>query len=192
MEPAPAGHLSQGLALVVSAIRRDPQNPIVTLKTTSRADYVFARLEARRAGAEDALFLTIDGHLSESTTSNIFLVRTAEDGALELATPSLDCAILAGTTRSWLLRWAAGAGLRPVEGHLTPDELATADEAFVSSSVAGMISGRMARVSSQPRSSTCFAVSAAATSGRKARAMSRWTSRVSSALQTPHFWVKHR
>ena len=139
VEPAPAGHLSQGLALVVSAIRRDPQNPIVTLKTTSRADYVFARLEARRAGAEDALFLTIDGHLSESTTSNIFLVRTAEDGALELATPSLDCAILAGTTRSWLLRWAAGAGLRPVEGHLTPDELATADEAFVSSSVAGIL-----------------------------------------------------
>ena len=138
-EPAPAGHLEQGLALVVSAIRRDPQNPIVTLKTTSRADYVFARLEARRAGADDALFLTINGHLSESTTSNVFLVRAAPDGVLELASPSLDCAILAGTTRSWLLRWADGAGLRAVEGRLTPDELATAREAFVSSSVAGIL-----------------------------------------------------
>lgn len=139
VEAPPAGHLEHGLALVASAIRRDPQNPIVTLKTTSRADYVYARLEARRAGADDALFLTTAGHLSESTTANVFLVRSGRDGVLELATPALDCAILPGTTRSWLLRWAGSVGLRPVEGWLTPDELATADEAFVSSSVAGVL-----------------------------------------------------
>ena len=63
--PAPAGHLERGLHLVASAVRRDPPNPLVTLKTTSRAEYVYARLEARRAGADDALFLTIDDHLSE-------------------------------------------------------------------------------------------------------------------------------
>ena len=137
--PAPAAHLEAGLHLVASAVRRDPANPIVTLKTTSRADYVYARLEARRAGADDALFLTVSGHLSESTTANIFLVRRAADGVTELATPSLECAILPGTTRSWLLRWAADAGLRPVEGWLTPDELATADESFVCSSVAGIL-----------------------------------------------------
>lgn len=137
--PPPAGHLEHGIALVASAIRRDPQNPIVTLKTTSRADYVYARLEARRAGADDALFLTITGHLSEATTANVFLVRTASDGVLELATPSLACAILPGTTRSWLLRWAESVGLRPVEGWLTPDELAAAHEAFLSSSVAGVL-----------------------------------------------------
>jgi len=138
--PAPADHLARGLHLVSSAVRRDPANPIVTLKTTSRADYVYARLEARREGADDALFLTIDGHLSEATTSNIFLVRHAPaDGAPELATPSLDCAILPGTTRSWLLAWGARVGLRPVEGHLTPADLATAEEAFLSSSVAGIL-----------------------------------------------------
>jgi branched-chain amino acid aminotransferase len=137
--PAPAGHLEAGLSLVASAVRRDPGNPIATLKTTSRADYVYARLEARRAGADDALFLTVSGHLSESTTANVFLVRRAADGVEELATPALGCAILPGTTRSWLLRWAASAGLRPVEGWLTPDELATADEAFVCSSVAGIL-----------------------------------------------------
>ena len=134
----PADHLSRGLSLVSSGVRRDPQNPLAALKTTSRADYVFARLEARRAGADDALFLTISGHLSEATTANIFLVRRA-DGATELATPGLDCAILAGTTRSWLLRWASEVGLRPVEAWLTPDDLATAGEAFVCSSVAGVL-----------------------------------------------------
>jgi len=137
--PAPVDHLERGLSLVASAVRRDPSNPVVTLKTTSRADYVYARLEARRAGAEDAVFLTLSGHLSEATTANIFLVRHAADGVVELATPALECAILPGTTRSWLLRWASSVGLRPVEGWLTPDELAAASEAFMSSSVAGVL-----------------------------------------------------
>jgi branched-subunit amino acid aminotransferase/4-amino-4-deoxychorismate lyase len=137
--PAPAGHLEHGLHLVTSTVRRDPRNPLATLKTTSRAEYVYARLEARRAGADDALFLTIDDHLSEGTSANIFLVRRAADGTAELATPSLDCAILPGTTRSWLLAWAGRVGLRPVEGLLRRPDLAAAEEAFLCSSVAGIL-----------------------------------------------------
>jgi branched-subunit amino acid aminotransferase/4-amino-4-deoxychorismate lyase len=136
----PSDHLEQGLHLIASSVRRDPQNPLATLKTTSRAEYVYARLEARRAGADDALFLTIDDHLSEGTSANIFLVRRGRDGdPLELATPSLDCAILPGTTRSWLLEWASRQGLQPYEGRLRPDDLARAEEAFLSSSVAGIL-----------------------------------------------------
>jgi len=132
--PPPAGHLEHGLHLVASTVRRDPANPLVALKTTSRADYVFARLEARRAGADDALFLTVDGRLSEATSANIFLVRGSE-----LATPALDCAILPGTTRTWILHWAVDVGLTPFEGSLVPADLAAADEAFLCSSVAGIL-----------------------------------------------------
>ncbi|HET7168153.1 MAG TPA: aminotransferase class IV [Candidatus Limnocylindrales bacterium] len=136
---APAGHLERGLRLVTSSVRRDPHNPLATLKTTSRAEYVFARLEARRAGADDALFLTVDGVLSEGTSANIFVVRRGTDEVLDLATPSLDCAILPGTTRSWLLDWAGRVGLRPVESRLRREDLAGAEEAFLSSSVAGIL-----------------------------------------------------
>ena len=132
--PAPRDHLERGLHLVVSAVRRDPENPLAALKTTSRADYVYARLEARRAGADDALFLTTDGHLSEATSANIFLVR-----GTELVTPALACAILPGTTRTWLLGWAAAAGLAASETWLTTADLAGADEAFLCSSVAGVL-----------------------------------------------------
>jgi branched-chain amino acid aminotransferase len=132
--PTPASHLEVGLHLIASRVRRDPESPLAPLKTTSRADYVVARLEARRAGADDALFLTIDGFLSEATSANLFLVRGDE-----LATPSLGCAILPGTTRDWILGWAAESGLRPVEGLLTTRDLHEADEAFLSSSVAGIL-----------------------------------------------------
>jgi branched-chain amino acid aminotransferase len=153
--PPPADHLERGLHLIASRVRRDPENPLVALKTTSRADYVFARLEARHAGADDALFLTLDGHLSEGTSANLFLVRGTRPGSGgattggagaggatadgELATPALACAILPGTTRSWLLGWAASAGLAPTETWLTTRDLLEADEAFVCSSVAGVL-----------------------------------------------------
>ena len=132
--PTPTAHLETGLHLVASRVRRDPENPLADLKTTSRADYVYARIEAREAGADDALFLTIDGFLSEATSANLFLVRRGE-----LATPALACAILPGTTRSWILRWAERVGLQPTEGFLTTRDLAEADEAFLSSSVAGIL-----------------------------------------------------
>jgi branched-chain amino acid aminotransferase len=134
VSPVPIGHLEEGLHLVPSSVRRDPENPLSGLKTTSRADYVFARVEAREAGADDAIFLTTDGFLSEGTSANLFLVRGDE-----LATPSLACAILPGTTRDWILRWADGVGLRTNETWLTTRELAEADEAFLSSSVAGIL-----------------------------------------------------
>lgn len=132
--PTPASHLEVGLHLVPSTVRRDPENPLSALKTTSRADYVYARVEARTAGADDALFLTIDGYVSEATSANVFVVRGDE-----LATPALACAILPGTTRDWILRWAVGAGLRATEGLLTTRDLHEADEAFLSSSVAGIL-----------------------------------------------------
>ena len=136
---APGTTPAHGITAVSSAVRRDPGNPLAALKTTSRADYVYAKLEARRAGADDALFFTVDGNLSEATSANVFIVRTASDGVLELATPSLACAILAGTTRSWLLRWATDAGLRPFEGQLTRGDVADAAELLLSASVAGVV-----------------------------------------------------
>lgn len=132
--PPPQGHLEYGLHLITSAVRRDPENPLAALKTTSRADYVYARLEARRAGADDGLFLTVDGFLSEATSANLFLLREGR-----LRTPALGCAILPGTTRSWILRWGAALGLDPEEGWLSSRDLAEADEAFVCSSVAGIL-----------------------------------------------------
>lgn len=134
VSPPPPGHLENGLHLVPSHVRRDPTNPLAALKTTSRADYVHARIEARGAGADDALFLTIDGHLSEATSANLFLVVGDR-----LLTPSLASAILPGTTRDWILEWGRRVGLQVAEALLAPEDLAAADEAFLSSSVAGIL-----------------------------------------------------
>ena len=70
--PPPVEVLARGVRAIVATVRRDPSSPLAGVKSTSRADYVHARLEADRAGADDALFLTTDGRLSEGTTANVF------------------------------------------------------------------------------------------------------------------------
>jgi len=131
-----AGLLERGVRAIASGVRRDPGSPLVGIKATSRADYVYAKLEAERAGVDDALFLTLDGRISEATSANVFAI--AGD---ELLTPTTAAAVLVGTTRTWLLADPAVRllGLRPSERDLRPDDLVAADEAFLTSSVAGIV-----------------------------------------------------
>jgi branched-subunit amino acid aminotransferase/4-amino-4-deoxychorismate lyase len=134
--PPAATVIENGIRAIASTIRHDPASPLAGVKSTSRADHVYAKLEADRAGADDALFLTVDGAISEATTSNVFaLVRGS------FVTPPRAAGILAGTTRTWLL--ASSEDVEPrfrlVEADLMPDDLLRADEAFVSSSVAGIV-----------------------------------------------------
>jgi len=126
--------LARGLRAVIATGRRDPAHPLASVKTTSRADHVHAKLEAERSGADDAITLTIDGHVAEATTANVAIVIGAR-----VLTPPLAAGILAGTTREWLLGpdGAAALGLAASEAWLTPDDLLSADEVLLCSSVAG-------------------------------------------------------
>lgn len=126
--------LERGVRAITSTIRRDPGSPMAGIKSTSRADYVYAKLEAVRAGVDDALFLTTDGAISEGTTANVWAVS-----GRTLVTPPLAAAVLPGTTRTWLLAHAPALGLEPVEVDLRVDRLLASDEAFLSSSVAGLV-----------------------------------------------------
>lgn len=133
--PAP-GLLERGIRAIASTVHRDPASPLAGIKATSRADYVYARLEAERAGVDEALFLTLDGRVCESTSANVFAI--AGD---ELLTPTTGAAILVGTTRTWLLAdpVVGALGVRPMERDMRPDDLVAAEEAFLSSSVAGIV-----------------------------------------------------
>jgi len=135
VDPPRPESLSRGLRLAISQVRRDPASPLATVKTTSRAEFVYAQIEAHQRGADDALFLTTDGHLAEATSASLFLVE-----GVGLATPSLDCGILASTTREWVISSGGpGLGLAVRQDHLTPNDLFVADEAFLTSSVAGIL-----------------------------------------------------
>ena len=132
----PLALVERGVRAIVSAARRDPGNPLAGVKTVSRAEFVWTRLEADRAGVDDAISLTLDGHVAEATTASVALVM-----GNVLRTPPLSTGVLAGTTRDWLLGadGAAAVGLVPGEAAFGLEELLGADEAILCSSVAGIL-----------------------------------------------------
>lgn len=98
------------------------------IKATSLLPNVLLRNEAVRRGAYDAILLR-DGWLTEGAASNVFVVH---DG--EVCTPPTSPLILPGVTRALLLEVARRAGQRAVERAVRADELATADEIWITSS----------------------------------------------------------
>ena len=53
VDPPTPELLARGLALVISQVRRNPASPLARVKTTSRAEFVYAQLEAKRQGADE-------------------------------------------------------------------------------------------------------------------------------------------
>ncbi len=87
--------------------------------------------EAEKEGYNDALMLDYRGFLSEATGANLFLVM--KNG--ELHTPLPDC-FLNGITRQTVIELAKKKGIKLVERHIKPEELADANDAFLTGSAA--------------------------------------------------------
>ena len=100
------------------------------VKSTSYAVNMAAEAEARKRGADDAVFVTEDELVLEGPVTNVWWRRGPS-----LFTPSLDLGILAGVTRDTLLELAPAHGFDVREGRFPLAELRDAEEAFTSSSV---------------------------------------------------------
>ena len=100
------------------------------VKSTSYAVNMAAEAEARRRGADEAIFVDADGVVLEGTVTNVWW-RTGRT----LWTPSLDLGILAGVTRAAIAEVAAAGGYDVEEGAYPLEALLESEEAFTSSSV---------------------------------------------------------
>ena len=120
--------IDKGIACHVSSWRRVDDNAIPARAkiTGSYVNAALAKSEAEEAGFAEAIVLNNDGHVSEGSAANLFLVR---DGKL-ITPPSTDN-ILEGIVRSSVMRIAADLGL-PVEVRsIDRTELYVCDEMFM-------------------------------------------------------------
>jgi branched-chain amino acid aminotransferase len=92
---------------------------------------IIANIDARMAGADEAILTSIDGYVAEGPGENIFIV---EEG--NLVTPSREADILMGITRDSAIRIAESIGLQVVERNIHKEELYTCDEAFFAGTAA--------------------------------------------------------
>lgn len=118
---------------IISSYRRDETSPLTRAKTLNVLPSIMARSEAHDADAGDAIMLNMSGCVAEATSSNIFLVATGR-----LITPDINSGILAGVTRRAILEIAHSMNLPIEERTVRAEELETADEIFLTSSIAGL------------------------------------------------------
>ncbi len=118
-----------GIRAQVSSWRRTDDNAIPARGkiTGAYVNGALAKSEAQLNGFDEAIVLTADGHVSEGSAENLFVVK---DGAL--VTPPITDNILEGNTRRRLMEMARDELEWPViERSIDRTELYTADEVFL-------------------------------------------------------------
>ena len=129
LSPPPPSAYRDGVAVVTVRTER-AADAAHGAKVGNYLGSLLALQKARAAGAHEALILDASGHVLEGTTSNVFLVRGGD-----LITPPDEAGILPGITRAHLLDIARAERHGVRFASITPADLATADEVFLTSSI---------------------------------------------------------
>lgn len=121
--------ISKGIKICVSNWIRVNDNMIPSRAKIS-GSYInssLAKQDAVRNGFDDALMMTFDGHISEGTSSNFFMVK---EGTLVTSPKYSD--ILEGITRRTIIALAKDFNISVEEREIDRTEVYTADEVFLS------------------------------------------------------------
>jgi len=121
-------------AVVTQFIEVAAEDPLARHKTLNYWRKRIAHAQALAHGSDEVLCLSAERLILEATRSNIFLVE-----GRRLCTPGVDGALLPGVMRRLVLDRAARIGLEVEEGPLPLKRVGTAGEAFLTSSVRGML-----------------------------------------------------
>ena len=122
-----------GVRARVSSWRRLPNDVVIpAAKATGQyLNSVLAKIEADKAGYEEAILLDIHGYVCEGTGENLFIVK---DGII--ATPTYLSGVLGGINRAAAIQIARDLGFELQERQVARDELYLADEIFMTGTAA--------------------------------------------------------
>jgi 4-amino-4-deoxychorismate lyase len=132
--PAPDPGLAlEGVRVRTAQLRLGENPALAGLKHCNRLEQVLASRESHDPGLAESLMFSSSGALICGTMSNVFLV----DDSI-LLTPALEQCGVCGVMRELVLRAAAGAGIATQVRRLEAQELARAQEVFLTNALIGI------------------------------------------------------
>jgi branched-chain amino acid aminotransferase len=131
--------LRNGVRMKISSWARHDHNimPPAAKTTGNYANSSLAKVEALKAGYDEALLLNRAGFVSECTGENVFVARNGK-----LITPPLSAGALEGVTQSTVIAIAHDLGFDVEFGHLSRSDVYIAEEMFVCGTAAEVSSVR--------------------------------------------------
>ena len=125
----------KGVTLITSSHRRIPLDSVdPRIKSLNYMNNILAKIEAKRAGAHEAVMLNHQGMIAECSADNLFLVT---EGIVR--TPDLIHGALPGITRACVLELAASLSIPTIQCALAMHDVYNADEAFVTGTGAEIV-----------------------------------------------------
>jgi len=123
----PPVYSDTGIRVITASTRRNtPECLDSKIHHNNLLNNILATIEANVAGVDAAVMLDVNGFISETNDTNIFLVKNGR-----VLTPHAD-SCLPGLTRQMILKICGDEGIPALERNLSLTELYTADEAFTS------------------------------------------------------------
>ena len=131
----PKEYYEKGLEIITARTRRNlPQALDARIKSLNYLNNILAKIDAIKAGTEEAIMLNYEGYVAECTGDNIFMVKGGG-----LATPPVTLGALEGITRDAVIGIAKKAGIAFSERLLKIEDLYGADEVFLTGTAAEVI-----------------------------------------------------
>jgi len=120
-----------GLKLITTSVRRNPPQCLSpNIKSLNYLNNILGKIEAHQRNADEALFLDIDGYVSEASADNVFYVKD------ELITTPPTATNLKGITRTTVLEIAKKLGYDTRVSHFILSDIHNADEVFLTGTAA--------------------------------------------------------
>ncbi len=118
-------YASTGVRLITASIRRNPPQCIDSkIHHNNLINNILAKIEANVAGVDDAVMLDIQGYVSETNATNLFVIKKGR-----ILTPHAD-SCLPGITRRIVIETARDNDIEVIERNVSLSEIHAADEAF--------------------------------------------------------------
>jgi branched-chain amino acid aminotransferase len=125
-----------GVRMKISSWQRHDPNamPPAAKGTGMYINSSMAKLEALKAGYDEAILLSPQGYVSECTGENIFVVRNGR-----IITPPLSAGALEGITQNSVMTIARDLGIECEVGNILRSDLYVAEEAFLTGTAAEVV-----------------------------------------------------
>jgi branched-chain amino acid aminotransferase len=128
--------IKHGVRMMISSWQRHSPNamPPAAKGTGMYINSSMAKIEAIKAGYDEAILLSPQGYVSECTGENIFIVKNGR-----IITPPVSAGALEGITQDSVLAIARDLGIECVTANILRSDLYTCDEAFLSGTAAEVV-----------------------------------------------------